>query len=286
MPYMVNSYCTQCQQGDRFSIGHWNTYKGVFVCQTCRAIVNIPLETGQCPGCGYTPANSEFFDYSGAIAIKNITEPPSQPMPTCPKCLQAQLNFGIAGHMNMGAAIDLNGLAKGQDYLEKAIFAYNVLLICGELGLDPVEVFHYFNLDIPKTLMEERKAAAAILNDLRIHLQIRYMNDISDLEAKWLAERERVEHPYVIYSCAIAVARQWQLKRFEAISLLGLGLCCEQMRRYEQANALYQQALSFFYLLKDTKTELFLLTLLSEHYARLGQDALAWQTIQHALSKL
>ncbi|MCB0210221.1 MAG: hypothetical protein KDJ52_12865, partial [Anaerolineae bacterium] len=28
------------------------------------------------------------------------------------------------------------------------------------------------------------------------------------------------------------------------------------------------------------------LTLLSENYARLGQDALAWQTIQHALSKL
>ena len=67
MPYQVQSHCGACRRGDSFVIGNWPSCLGVVACAGCRALVNVPVADGKCPGCGRVPAAEEFYDYSLAI---------------------------------------------------------------------------------------------------------------------------------------------------------------------------------------------------------------------------
>ena len=62
MPYRVQSHCADCADPDTFIIGHWTMHLGVHVCPRAQSIVNVPVDTGQCPGCGtpqFTPLSAQ-----------------------------------------------------------------------------------------------------------------------------------------------------------------------------------------------------------------------------------
>jgi len=91
IPYGVESHCKACSSGDEFEIGLWPEHLGVFVCKRCKAVTNVPRETGLCK-CGYQPQTSEFYDYAYAMPyLGGSTLGELEPGPDCPKCGQAKL---------------------------------------------------------------------------------------------------------------------------------------------------------------------------------------------------
>src|SRR5262245_53607237 len=134
MPYTVESRCPACSTTDTFVIGLWPEHMGVYVCLRCQKLVNVPLATGKCPGCGYEPGAEEFYDY--AYAIPYFNGPPAEerePGPECPKCAQGRLVFQTTSHFNVGRlGTPQNGERPwiGRDYLEKAIFGYAIMAVC------------------------------------------------------------------------------------------------------------------------------------------------------------
>ena len=67
MPYRVQSRCASCGEGDVFVIGHWTVHLGVHICSRTRSVVNVPVDTGTCPGCGERTNAGELYDYSFAV---------------------------------------------------------------------------------------------------------------------------------------------------------------------------------------------------------------------------
>ena len=173
MPYEVRSQCPACGQGDEFVIGLWPEHLGVYVCPDCASVVNVPFGSGACQ-CGRRPATEEFYDYAYAIPYlggQSLGE--IEPGPLCPKCANGRLMFETTSHFNvgrLGATEDGDRPWVGQDYLEKAIFVCAVMAVCSELDLDPEEILEYYSLDVPASLMAERRVSLPILLDIRNHL--------------------------------------------------------------------------------------------------------------------
>src|SRR5262245_22137734 len=106
MPYRIQSQCAACSQGDAFLIGNWPEHLGVHVCQKCRAVVNIPVADGKCPGCGDIPAPQSLYDYCFSIPYLGGQFPGKlERGPPCPKCEQGPLTFTNNTHLNMGMVI-------------------------------------------------------------------------------------------------------------------------------------------------------------------------------------
>jgi len=180
MPYTVSSNCDYCYRGDEFSIGFWTMHMGLFSCPNCRAFVNIPLETGRCLGCGYSPTPHEFYDYSAAIPyLGGKTLNKLEPGPLCPKCCQRPVSFETTMHLNTLSLGFMEASAKpwlGRDYLEKAIFVYALSAVCVEFNLRLDEALTYYKLDVPRSLLRDRrKVSLPILLDIRTHLLIKLM---------------------------------------------------------------------------------------------------------------
>src|SRR5262249_26311257 len=100
MPYTVQSRCQACSDRHEFEIGLWPEHLGVFICQRCKAVTNVPRATGRCT-CGYQPQVAEFYDYAYAIPYfsgQSLGE--LEPGPDCPKCGQAKLTFETTTHFN------------------------------------------------------------------------------------------------------------------------------------------------------------------------------------------
>jgi hypothetical protein len=174
MPYDVQSHCPACGVDDTFVIGLWPDHLGVFACRRCQKLVNIPLATEKCPGCGCQPSVEEFYDY--AYAVPYFSGPPPEEReagPECPKCGQGRLVFQTTSHFNVGRL----GTPKdgkrpwiGKDYLEKAIFVYALMAVCSEFDLQPQEILDYYNLDVPGALLVRRRISIPIVMDIRAHL--------------------------------------------------------------------------------------------------------------------
>ncbi|MBW3600306.1 MAG: hypothetical protein KY475_23940 [Planctomycetes bacterium] len=172
MPYDVTSHCPACSQGDEFVIGLWPKHLGVHVCGGCRAVVNVPLETGACR-CGARPAAAEFYDYAYSIPYFSGQSAELEPGRDCPKCRGAKLTFQTTTHFNvgrLGATEDGQRPWIGKDYLEKAIFAFALIAVCSELDLDPKEMLGYYNLDVPASLIASRRLSLPIFLDIRNHV--------------------------------------------------------------------------------------------------------------------
>ena len=174
MPYQIESRCRACSSGDTFLIGNWPEHLGAYVCSTCQSLVNVPVETGQCPGCGHQPALTEFYDYSGAIPYLGGQMPHEpEPGPECPKCRRAPLSFENNAHLNMGMVVYNAEKARGtwgRDFMEKAIFMNSTIPVVEEFQLSPVKVFEYFHLDIPTGPLVTRRISFPIVLDIRTHL--------------------------------------------------------------------------------------------------------------------
>ncbi len=177
MPYSVESHCSACGEGDTFAIGLWPEHLGVFVCSECQSVVNIPLSTGQCPGCGYSPTLDEYYDYAYAIPYLNYDEREPretlEPGPICPKCGGSPLSFRSTEHVNVGRLGSTTEKAwLGVDSLEKAIFLYAMLPVLHEFDLDNSKVMAYYNIDPPgdKSLLLGRRISLPIRLDIRNHL--------------------------------------------------------------------------------------------------------------------
>ncbi len=174
MPYQVSSNCPECKSIASFVIGLWPQHLGVFICRGCQTLVNIPLETANCPGCGYQPRVEEFYDY--AYAIPYFNGPPSEelePGPECPKCRKGRLVFQLTSHFNVGRLGTPKNEERpwlGRDYLEKAIFVYAIMAVCSEFDLPPDQILAYYNLDIPVSLIGHRRISIPIIMDIRAHL--------------------------------------------------------------------------------------------------------------------
>jgi hypothetical protein len=175
MPYVVESFCDNCNQGDSFTIGYWAESRGVFVCTMCKIITDIPLETGSCPGCGYVPRNEEYYDYSLAIPYPYGEQNPNnlEPGPVCPNCWKYQLTFPKVSHFKLvgmqGNRKDGNKPWWGLDYLEKAIFVHALMSICKAQNMDPQKMLNYYNVDVPISLMKGRNVSQPILKDIQGH---------------------------------------------------------------------------------------------------------------------
>jgi hypothetical protein len=62
MPYTVQSHCDRCGSSDSFMIGNWKEHLGVVICRdSCQSIINVPLDTGRCPGCGRNVSSDECY---------------------------------------------------------------------------------------------------------------------------------------------------------------------------------------------------------------------------------
>jgi len=173
MPYVTQSYCSFCTQSDEFAIGLWPEHLGVFICPTCKTFVNVPLAKGQCSSCGYQPSIQEFYDYAPFIPYGRQDPNKITFGPLCPKCQHGKVYFETLLHLNVGRL----GLSKdgsspwlGRDYLEKAIFVHAVMGACAELDLQPDEILNYYSVDVPHSLMTNRKLSQPILRDIKYHL--------------------------------------------------------------------------------------------------------------------
>src|SRR5262249_26728778 len=175
MPFEIHSSCASCE-GDDFAIGNWPEHLGVFVCRTCRALVNIPVATGKCPGCRQEPQPAEMYDYAFAVPYLGGNVVGSlEPGPSCPKCGR-ELAFENRVHQNMGVVIHNKEKARatwGRDSMEKAIFMNSAVLLCYQQQLSPGKVFDYVHLDVPPRPPLTGKASIAILGDLATHIGVR-----------------------------------------------------------------------------------------------------------------
>lgn len=174
MPYRIQSHCAGCGQGDAFVIGQWTTHLGVHVCQRAQSVVNVPVDTGLCPGCGEPVDAADLYDYSYAIPYGGGQSPrPLETGPTCPKCHGAPLTFENQAHINLGVVVFDVERARatwGRDYLEKSIFMNSSLPVIKEFALDPVQVFEYFNLHLPTGPIATKRLSFPIILDIRTHL--------------------------------------------------------------------------------------------------------------------
>lgn len=179
MPYQVESHCPHCASGDTFIIGQWTTHRGVFVCPECRALVNVPLASGACPGCGHKPALADYYDYAYAIPYLGGKLPfPAEPGPPCPRCGEAALTFETTMHINMRGTVlgvDQDTLPWLElDTLEKAIFILAMMSVTKEYPLDPRKLLRYFRLDLPldPMLIMQRRFSYPIFLDIRTHFAV------------------------------------------------------------------------------------------------------------------
>lgn len=177
MPYQIESHCPACNHSSQFTIGDWTRHLGVYVCSTCKAFVNIPVEDGQCPGCNYQPQPADLYDYALAIPYLGGQAPFAlQPGPLCPQCRQQSVTFENNAHLNLGSVVYNEEGAKatwGKDYMEKAIFMNSTIPVIQEFQLDPKKVFAYFHLHIPAAPLITRCWSYPIALDIRTHLMIR-----------------------------------------------------------------------------------------------------------------
>lgn len=180
MPYMVQSRCNHCDGQARFAIGHWPRDLGVYLCSTCKVPINVPLETGACPGCGVEPSIDDYYDHARVIPYMSVPLPADAPPgPVCPKCDEGALSFKIDSHYNVGRlGLPINGKTPWvrRDYMEKSIFAYALLAVAGHFKLDVKELLNYYTIDLPNPkgpnakLLTERRLSMPILFDIRNHL--------------------------------------------------------------------------------------------------------------------
>ena len=174
MPYEVQSHCANCGDGDQFVIGHWTRHLGVHVCGRASSIVNVPVDTGLCPGCGEPVDVADLYDYSLAIPyLGGQTLRPLEPGPVCPKCNGAPLTFETHTHINLGVVVFDVGRARatwGRDYFEKSIFMNSSIPVIEEFALDLAQVFEYFNLHLPTGPVATKRLSYPIILDIRTHL--------------------------------------------------------------------------------------------------------------------
>jgi hypothetical protein len=176
MPYQIQSHCPACQAGDSVVIGNWPEHLGLYLCLSCRQLVNIPTRDGKCPGCGYEPRPDELYDYSRAIPYLGGQMPYTPDSgPVCPRCEGGALQFHNTAHYNMMMVVGNEAGAKatwGRDYVEKAIFMNSTFPVIQEHRLDPRKVFAYFHLDMPSAPLITRSVSYPIALDIRTHLLI------------------------------------------------------------------------------------------------------------------
>jgi hypothetical protein len=151
MPYQIRSDCPACRQTDVFLIGNWPEHLGVFACTACRALVNVPVADGKCPGCGRQPGPHEFLDYAdSAPYLGRSFHKKLAAGPRCPKCGRDFVLFTNTRHLNMLAVVGNRAgaeAAKGQEYMEKALFRNSLAPVIAEFRLDAAKVFAYFHLE-------------------------------------------------------------------------------------------------------------------------------------------
>src|SRR5262249_43174300 len=149
----VHSRCSVCAHADKFIIGNWPEHLGVYVCGTCKGLVNVPVADGQCPGCGFPPSPDDLYDYSRSIPyLGDQFAGAKAPGPLCPECGQAHLEFETRAHYNLGLVTEQQVQARetwGRDYLEKAIFRNSLAPVCDKFKLSRAKVLEYFHLDEP-----------------------------------------------------------------------------------------------------------------------------------------
>jgi len=174
MPYQIQSQCAACKKSDSFLIGNWPEHLGVYVCQKCQALVNIPVSDGKCPSCGHAPQLSELYDYSFAVPYLGGSFPGQlEPGPICPKCHQKPLTFMNTAHLNMGMVVWDPQKARntwGRQYLEKAIFINSTVPVIKEFQLDAAKLFTYFNLDAPTPPFITSRMSFPMILDIRTHV--------------------------------------------------------------------------------------------------------------------
>jgi hypothetical protein len=185
IPYTIESLCPKCGRGEEFSIGNWPEHLGVFACPSCKALVNVPLETGHCAGCGTQPGTYDFYDYAHSIAYMRAQPPgEGEPGPPCPKCAGAALTFNMTSHYNVGRLGEPPDGATpwaGRDYLEKAIFFFALVGVAAQWKLPVPDLLAYYHLDMPDPkspdarLYSDRRLSMPILFDIRNHLLARVM---------------------------------------------------------------------------------------------------------------
>lgn len=170
MPYRVDSHCSACGHGDSFVIGLWQKYLGLYVCASCKSIVNIPLETGTCE-CGVRPALDHFYDYAYAIPdMQGRSMGNLEPGPNCPKCAGAEVTFETKSHFRQGRhslSEDNERPWIGRDYPEKAVFVWAMMAVEEEFGLDHEELLEYYSIDVPISLITRQRISLPILIDIR-----------------------------------------------------------------------------------------------------------------------
>ncbi|MDX1992039.1 MAG: hypothetical protein SF029_06605 [bacterium] len=181
VPYNVESHCSACGEGDTFIIGNWPEHLGVYVCPTCQKVVNVPLDTCRCPGCGQQVQPEDCYDYGQSMPyLGGKSLHPLEPGPECPRCGGTTLTFLPTAHLNMLMVVMNAEKARAYwqlDYMEKALFMNSSIPVIHEFNIPITSVFAYFNLNLPRHALITRRISYPIMLDIRTHLMIKLMTD-------------------------------------------------------------------------------------------------------------
>lgn len=238
MPYLVKSCCEQCHAGDTFTIGIWSQNLGLYICDHCDRLVNIPSETGRCPGCHYAPDAAELLNYTGLIPCMGERQSYTDPRPVCPKCQNGRLRFQISDHLDMDCVLNGTPPEATLPSMEKGIFLQAVVAVCMEQGFDLTEMLAYFGLTLPdRSMIIPSTIAKPIYVDIRSHLMLTHF-------AGLLGELGPGNpHPFRGYQQAIRASKQVDTRQRETVWLGKMGdIYAQQLGRTEAAIGLYQRA--------------------------------------------
>lgn len=238
MPYLVKSCCEQCHAGDEFTIGLWSQNLGLYICDHCDMIVNIPNETGRCPGCHYAPDATELFNYTELIPCMGERQSYNGHRPVCPKCQSGWLRFQISRHLDIGSTLINPNNVANLPSMEKGIFLQALVAVCMEQGFDLTEMLTYFGLQLPdRAMIIPSKLSKPIFVDIRSHLMLAHF-------AGLLGESGPDNpHPFQGYQKAIRASKQVDIRQRETVWLGKMGdIYAQQLGRTETAIGLYQRA--------------------------------------------
>ncbi len=287
MPYLVRSYCEQCNEGDEFTIGLWSQHVGVYICDCCKQVVNIPTKTGRCPGCNYKPCLTEFFDYAAAVPYfgEQASHNPNL-NPACPKCQNSWLTFEICDHFDLNALF-ANPTTSPQPTLEQEIFVHALLTVCVDSDLDPTAALAYFGLTVPPLLKATRKLSRPIFIDIQTHLQAKSLpwsqpldeHTLRRRDAAWLTKMAhlyarrlgRTEQAIRLYKRALRLAQTMADSALEHELLLNLGRVYGHTKAYRQAINTLEQALSVAQTHHNPAWQMADLFLLAQHHRAIGE---------------
>jgi len=170
MPYNVRSRCKGCDHRDIFAIGNWAIHRGVLLCPRCKSIANLKAIDSTCTQCGSVCDDDSLYDYSASVPYFKHYYFRDEPGPACLRCGAADVQLRLDSHFSVIPASLIDD-GRGQQYLEKDIFLFNLALVCWELKVPVLPISEWYYLQRGELRYPDKpRPSTPILLDIRSEL--------------------------------------------------------------------------------------------------------------------